>query len=205
MWGALIGAGISLIGGALQGNEDRKAARRENEAKQAANLQNTLEIAQEIGSLNVQQGMLRRNAAAQRSTAQRVALLGSGSATASAASAGVRGASVDAVLQDINRELGWAHTELELEQEGQVYNLRNRIRQVTQSGIANLYGYNPVQSSGDVMRNAAVGAGLNFASQYANQYFQFGGTSTNTSPSLGTGATAADYTGTAFSTWSANQ
>jgi hypothetical protein len=206
VWPLLIAAGSQLMNSASQSNAERRAGKQQNQLNKEANLRNALDVAQEISSVQVQQGVLRRTASAQRSAAQRIATLGQGSAEAQAGAIGVRGASVDAVLGDIDRELGWAKAELEQDQELEQFNLSTRLRTAVSGAIANLYGYQSVASTGDIMRGAIVNAGLNAAGQYASNYFQFGGgTSSNFAQSSTMGSSTAGYTGADFSTWSANQ
>jgi len=175
MWGLIAQAALSIGGALLKGKQEGKDADAANAAKAKANLANAIDTADSIGTLQAQAGLFKSQAAAARTAAGRQALLGRGSAEAQAASAGVRGASVDAVLSDIDRELGWAEADLERNVDVEQFNMQTRLRSLISNAKANVYGYSPVAGNDTLLSGALMQRALTVGSNYANNYFKFGG------------------------------
>ncbi len=174
MW-ALIAQGAMMVGGALlKGRQQAKDAEAANEEKAKANLANAIDTADSISTLQAQAGLYKSQAAAARTAAGRQALLGRGTAEAQAASAGVRGASVDAVIADIDRELGFAEADLERNVDVEQFNMQTRLRSLISGAKANLYGYTPVEGGQAILSGALVQGALAVGSTYANNYFKYG-------------------------------
>lgn len=184
MFWPLIAMGALSFGQTLLGNRaaTRQAAA-ENAARAAANTQTVLNTAQTIGSINVQAAQARTDAARQLQQAEVAALSATGSANANAAAAGVKGASVDAVTNDITRELGEARVTVEQNLETQQYNLQNRLREVIAGATASLRGEVTAQTTNPLLAGAFAVGGA-----YLNNYMRFGASSATT-PVVDTGTT----------------
>lgn len=183
MFWPLIAMGAISVGQSLLGN--RAAARQadaENAARYASNKQTVLNTAQTIGSINVQAAQLRTDAARQLHEAEVLALSATGSATANAAAAGVKGASVDAVTNDITRELGEARVAVEQNLETQQYNLQNRLREVISGASSSLRGEVAAQTTNPLLAGAFAVGGA-----YLNNYMRFGASSAVNNPVVDTG------------------
>lgn len=166
----LLAVGAMQLGQSLLNNRvaTRQAAA-ENAARAAANRQTVLNTAQSIGAINVQAAELRTNAARQLHQAEVAALYATGTAVAQAAAAGVKGASVDAVTDDIDRELGEAQVTVAQNLETQQYNLQNRLREVIAGAAASMRGEVTAQTTNPLLDVAFATGGA-----YLNQYMKFG-------------------------------
>ena len=174
MWALLAMAALSVGGSLLKGKDEARAARARNVQVEKANLANAVNTAHSVSTLKAQATLFQDQAANARAAAERQALSGASGAEAQAASAGVRGASVDAVISDIDRELGWANANLERTVDIEAFNMQTRLRSLISGAQANVYGYTPVQSTNSIMSDAVVQAGMEAGSTYANSYFKFG-------------------------------
>lgn len=173
MWWAMLAQGaMSAIKTANENKFRRKQVEAANKAAAAADYATVANASQAISALNVQNGQLRVEAAAQLNAAEVEAYKAAGSAVANAAAAGVKGASVDAVVMDIDRELGDVKTDVEQNLEIQQYNLTNRIREVVAGASNSLRGQmNPYSGEQSPLLNGLMTVG----SSYLNNYMQFGG------------------------------
>jgi hypothetical protein len=204
MW-ALIAQGIQAIGGVIiEGKAKNKQAAAENARVREANLLNAIETADSVSTLMGQQVVLRDKASTAHAAAIRQASLSKDSAEAQAAAAGVRGASADAVIQDIDRELGWATASIDSASEVEQFNMQTRLRSLISSSKANVIKGQPVGGTSSLI-TAAIGQGLlQMGATYASNYFQFGASSA-TRGTGGGGNAVSDYTGADYSTWVAAQ
>lgn len=156
----------------LENDERRKALRAENAATRATNSRIIANTGEEISAINVQNGLLRVGAARDLNAASREAYAATGSAVANAAAAQVKGASVDAVLNDIDRELGEARVSTEQALELGQYNITNRIREVTSSAAASILGeIDPNRGATSPLMSGLMAAG----STYLSSAMKFGG------------------------------
>ena len=171
-WPLLATGALSLGQSLLSNRAATRQAAAENAARAAANKQTVLNTAQSVGAINVQAAELRTNAARQLHQAEVAALSATGSAVANAAAAGVKGASVDAVTNDIDRELGEAQVTVEQNLETQQYNLQNRLRELISGAAASLRGEVVAQTSNPLLDAAFATGGA-----YLNNYMKFGSTS----------------------------
>ena len=170
-------AGKSLLGGL----QNRALQKQENKLIRENNRLKLVEMSYALGQTQVQQAAVRQQAATDLNTAGRMANTAGGDARAQAAAAGVRGASVDAVQDDIAMELSRAIGEIETRTITQTYNLNEQARSIAQSTLHNLGYLNKVASPAQVLGSSLVSGALNAGAQYASAYFQFGGKAAPTS------------------------
>lgn len=172
MWMMLAMAAASGIKGKLENDAKRKQIKANNKAAQAADDRTIANAYQEVSAYNLQNGMLRVQAAKELQTADKMAYSAQGTASANAAAAQVKGASVDAVINDIDRELGEARVATEQALEAGQYNIQNSIRSVVQSASSALMGQqNPWANQTSPLMTALGTLG----SAYINNQMKFGG------------------------------
>lgn len=171
-WAMLIQMAASGMKAAAEAKEKRAAMIAQNEAQAKADIATVQNAQQNISSLNVLNGNLRVQAAAQLNQASEAAAAARGTAEANAAAAQVKGASADAVLNDIDRELAEARVGVQQNLEIQQFNLANRMRETLTSAVNSLMGYTEYRGGGE-----ALGAMVNVGAQYASNYFKFGSSS----------------------------
>lgn len=188
MW-MMIAQGVAAgIKAKLEGDAKRKQMKAANKAAEAADNRTVANAYQEVSSFNLQNSMLRVQAAKELQAADKMAYSATGTATANAAAAQVKGASVDAVLGDIDRELGEARTATEQALEAGQYNIQNSIRSVIQSASSALLG----QQNPNANQTSPLFAALStVGSSYLNNQMKFGGGSGfdffgSSSPAAGT-------------------
>lgn len=178
-----LSAGKSLLGGL----QNRALQKEENKSILETNRLKLVEMAHALGQTQVQHAAVRSQAATDLNTAGRMANTAGGDARAQAAAAGVRGASVDAVQNDIEMELSRAIGEIETAAIVQTYNLNEQARSIAQSTLHNLGYLNKVASPLQVLGSSLVDGALSAGSQYASAYFKFGGRAPNSAASPGRG------------------
>lgn len=172
MWMMLAQAAASGIKAKLENDAKRKQIKAANKAAQAADDRTISNAFQEVSSYNLQNGMLRVQAAKELQAADKMAYSATGTVAANAAAAQVKGASVDAVINDIDRELGEARVATEQALEAGQYNIQNSIRSVVQSASAALMGQqNPSANQVSPLFSALTTVG----SSYINNQLKFGG------------------------------
>lgn len=182
MFWMLLAAGAMSAGQSALGNiSSQKAAQAENKARAVANLATVKNAAATVSAINVQEATLRTDAARQLRDAETAAYAATGSARANASAASVKGASVDAVTDDIQRELGEAQVTVEQNLETQQYNLQSRLREVIAGTVASLSGVVKAQTT-DSLVAGVMGAG----SAYMNNYMKFGSSSAVRTPATTT-------------------
>lgn len=174
MWALLAQAGFALAGSLMEGRKANEAAKAQNKMNKAANLANALETAQAIGNLQVQQSQLKDQAATSRAAAIRQAALGTGAAENQAANAGVTGASVDAVISDIQRELGTSELEMERAAGVEQFNMQTRLRSLISGAKAGAYSGQRLITSGELVGSALANAALSAGRTYVDNYFKYG-------------------------------
>lgn len=183
-WMLALGAASGIKAG-MENKGKQKQIKAANKAARAADDRTIANAGQEISALNVQNGMLRVQAARQLNEAGQAAYAASGSAIANAAAAQVKGASVDAVLGDIDRELGEARTATEQALETGQYNIVNRIRETVSSASNALIGQKDPFSQDQSPLMAGL---MTMGSAYINNTMKFGGGNTGSWFSGGSGA-----------------
>lgn len=173
MWWMMLAQGVaSGIKTKLEGDAKRKQTEAANKAARAADDRTIANAYQEVSSYNLQNGMLRVQAAKELQQADKMAYSATGTVAANAAAAQVKGASVDAVINDIDRELGEARVATEQALEAGQYNIQNSIRSVVQSASNALMGQqNPWANQPSPLLSALSTMG----SSYLNNQMKFGG------------------------------
>lgn len=169
--------GMQAAQGAVQGLLQRKDMFEQNKAIAEANLANINAAKKSILNVQMQQNFARQQAAASIDSARRAALSAGGVFEAEAAAAGVRGASVDAVQMDIERELGENVDQQRADAVMTEFNLNAEISNIANSTRMNLTPLHKIPSVGSTLVRAAVGAGISTGAAYAASRFQFGSSS----------------------------
>jgi len=160
----------SALQGILGGRAKRKLMKRQNEAAFQANQRNLIQNADTISSLNLQASQLRQSAAVQRFQANREADKAQGTAEAQAAAAGVKGASVDAQAQLLEKRADEVDATILYNTEVQTNNVTQQITQQVYSTLANFnYGAGKAPSNSSIIGAAFINAGI----QTASSYFSF--------------------------------
>ena len=193
-------AGVSVLQGILGGAAQRKQIKAQNKAAAQANALNTLEAFQGVSAIEVQRGAVRQQTAKTLALADRRAAEASSTVGAASAATGVQGASVDAVQNDIDRELGEVQGELEIQHINQEYTLNQRVRELVTGTRMSLEQMQDVPSSASILRGALLQGAMSAGSAYANQYFQFGSTG---EMGAKTGATLTQRTSSGVQTFAA--
>lgn len=170
-WMLAAGAASGIKTG-LENKQKQKQIKAANKAAKAADDRTIANAFQEVSSYNVQNGMLRVQAAKELQSAGKMAYSAAGTVTANAAAAQVKGASVDAVLGDIDRELGEARVATEQALEAGQYNIQNKIRSTAYSASTALMGQKDPFSQDSSPLMAALGT---MGSMYIDSQMKFGG------------------------------
>lgn len=203
MWQAMAFDAAKNVFGAIENNraavEDYKRGLRanqaENQAIQEANLQNTIRTGYRVGILNVQRGQSRVQAVQQGRDIGIKARQLLGSSEANAAASGSVGASIDAVVDDIQRKSDEAQGNVDANWETTQQNFDTQLNDMVQSGLDSLQSSKKMDYSGprtqDIFTAALVGAaktGGEFYQEYAVANMKLGlgkkGVGNNTSPGL---------------------
>lgn len=166
--------GLSAAQGIFGGLQQRQQIKAQNKLTKEANRRNVLEAFQGVSAIEVQRGRIRTQTAKNLQLAGRMADEVRGSTRAAQAAAGVKGASVDATLDDIDREQAEVSVELQQQHTAQEYDLNNRIRELMTSTRAGLGQLQKVPSIGSILLGGLVQGGLSAGSAYASQAFSFG-------------------------------
>lgn len=166
--------GLSAAQGIFGGLQQRQQIKAQNKLTAAANQRNVLEAFQGVSAIEVQRGRVRTQSAKDLELAGRMADEARGSTRAAQAAAGVKGASVDATLDEIDREQAAVNVELQQQQINQEYDLNTRIRELMTQTQAGLGQFQKVPSVGSIILGGIVQGGLSAGAAYASQAFQFG-------------------------------
>lgn len=171
-WIPMLAAGAMSAGKTALDNKDKQdQAKRENKAREKVDLRNLADAAQQVGSLGMLAGEYRRQATETRISAQREIGKARGTAEAQAGAAGIKGASVDAVFDDLDREFGEAEVAIDRDLENKQYNLGEQLRSLQLSTANGLLGQiNPKAG----LKNPLMEGLLTMGSMYADSYFKFG-------------------------------
>lgn len=171
-WIPMLAAGAMSAGKTALDNKDKQdQAKRGNKAREKVDLRNLADAAQQVGSLGMLAGEYRRQATATRISAQREIGKARGTAEAQAGAAGIKGASVDAVFDDLDREFGEAAVAIDRDLENKQYNLGEQLRSLQLSTANGLLGQiNPKAG----LQNPLLNGALTMGSMYADSYFKFG-------------------------------
>lgn len=171
-WIPMLAAGAMSAGKAALDNKDKQdQAKRENKAREKVDLRNLADAAQQVGSLGMLAGEYKRQATETRISAQREIGKARGTAEAQAGAAGIKGASVDAVFDDLDREFGEAEVAIDRDLENKQYNLGEQLRSLQLSTANGLLGQiNPKAG----LKNPLMEGLMTMGSMYADSYFKFG-------------------------------
>lgn len=171
-WIPMLAAGAMSAGKTALDNKDKQdQAKRENKAREKVDLRNLADAAQQVGSLGMLAGEYRRQATETRISAQREIGKARGTAEAQAGAAGIKGASVDAVFDDLDREFGEAEVAIDRDLENKQYNLGEQLRSLQLSTANGLLGQiNPKAG----LKNPLMEGLMTMGSMYADSYFKFG-------------------------------
>lgn len=174
--------GLSAAQGIFGGLQQRQQIKAQNKLTKEANRRNVLEAFQGVSAIEVQRGQVRTQTAKNLQLAGRMADEVRGSTRAAQAAAGVKGASVDATLDDIDREQAEVSVELQQQHITQEYDLNNRIRELMTGTRAGLGQLQKVPSIGSILLGGLVQGGLSAGSAYASQAFKFGSFGSTSTP-----------------------
>ena len=139
--------GLSTAQGYMNGLADRELIRTQNKMTREANRENTREVARTIGSERSAEGV-------------------ASSAAAQAAAAGVKGASVQAVRDNIENELFAAVDAIKSNALMQERNLNEQIISMSTQARLNLGKFQRVPKRSDVLKGAMLQAGIGTAGTY---------------------------------------
>lgn len=174
--------GLSAAQGIFGGLQQRQQIKAQNKLTKEANRRNVLEAFQGVSAIEVQRGQVRTQTAKNLQLAGRMADEVRGSTRAAQAAAGVKGASVDATLGDIDREQAEVSVELQQQHIAQEFDLNNRIRELMVGTRAGLGQLQKVPSTGSILLGGLVQGGLSAGSAYASQAFSFGSFGSTSTP-----------------------
>jgi len=166
--------GAQAAQGILAGAQRREEVKAQNKLTAQQNRTNATEAAYTIANVQIQQAAVRRQAAGDLNTAQRMAMIATGDSTAQAAAAGVKGASVDAVQQDVGIELDRATGEIQSSAITQEANLNDQIRSIAVQTRLNFGTFSEAPGWKGIIGQAAVSGAMSAGTSYAQNYFKFG-------------------------------
>lgn len=167
-------AGMSALQSTLGGLQSREQIAAQNDAIAEANYRNTIEAFQGVSAIEAQRAQLRQQTAKTLDLAGRRAAEEASATGAMAASAGVKGASVDAVQDTIARERQDAEFEIASQYSSQDYNLNQQIRELVTGTRLNFAQMQKVPSIGSTISSGLTSGALSAGSLYAASYFKFG-------------------------------
>lgn len=171
-WIPLLISGAMTAGKAALDNKAKvRQAKLENKAREKTDLRNLAEAAQEVGSLGLLAAQYRQQATQATTSAQREVGKARGTAEAQAGAAGIKGASVDAVFQDLDREFSDAEVAIDRNLENQQYNLGEQLRTLQFQTANGLLGQRNPQAN---LRNPLLEGAATIGMNYASSYFQYG-------------------------------
>jgi uncharacterized protein (DUF1800 family) len=167
----LIAGAMSAGKTALDNKEAIRKGKLENKARAKVDLRNLADAAQQVGSLGMLAGEYRRQATETSIAAQREVGKAKGTAEAQAGAAGIKGASVDAVFQDLDREFNEAQVQIDRDLENKQYNLSEQLRSLQLATANGLLGQTNPRAG---LSSPLLSGALQMGSMYADAYFKFG-------------------------------
>lgn len=174
MWALVAYAGVQALQGIMGAKQQNKQIKAQNKLDLETNRLNMLEADYAKFALDAQRTAVRDQTAKQLDLANRMRMQSRGSVQAQAAAAGVKGASVEHVVQDIDRDAQERKFELENQHVWSEYDITQQQVNVYGSARAALLRPRRMQSSSQILMGSVLQAGLNTAGLYANQYFKIG-------------------------------
>ena len=168
--------GSSLLGGIMQDKQANKQTKANNKAALKQNALNYLETQKAVLALDAQRAAVRQQATKSITLARRQANQEAGTATASAAAAGIEGMTANQVLGDITRDANEREYEIRNQTRLQLEDIDVQAKQYYSQHFA---GLQTMQRSntpgmGAHLLNGAMAA----ANQYAQAYYSFGAPAT---------------------------
>lgn len=188
---ALLGAqvGMSVLSGVMGNSQQAKQVKAQNKQIVKQNQANLLQAEATVLSMEAQRSMLRQQTAKHLELARTSARGSTGGIEASVGAAGIKGATVEAIKSDVERDLQAVEYETESRYVWSEYDINmNQQSVLSQSklGMTPMQSYNP-KSLGSMVAEGAMQA----AGTYAGQYFQFGSVGgSKTAPTKGGSKTA---------------
>lgn len=163
--------GSQLMQGMMQDKANAKQALAQNKLILKQNKLNRIEADRTVLGLEAQRGALRQQTAKTLDLANRQAQASSGTVTAAAAASYIKGATVDAVLNDVETDYQAKKYEVEVDHVWKEWDIMNQgISTYSQVKL----GQTPfIKTSSNIGAHLANGV-MQAASVYANQYFKFG-------------------------------
>lgn len=180
-WFAVGAAAVAVAGSLYSSNQAGKSAAKqgsaaskaENEAVIRANTQSVIRNSYKAGMMNLQSGLMKKQATQQGYDTSVQAQAALGASSANAAAAGTVGASVDAVQNDINMKWGEAEAQQRENYEAELTNFNNELEALSTSAEgevqhARRYEY-AGPSGGEMMIGAALAGVSSFYSTYGQK------------------------------------
>lgn len=181
--------GSAVMQGAMQDKAKAKDVKSQNKAINKQNYANRLEAEAQVLSLDAQRSALRMQTAKTLDLANRAASASTGGVQAAAGASAIKGATVDSILGDVERDYQEKVFEVETQHEWAEYDIGmqglNTLRQ-TQLGNTQTLSQPKSQIGAHLTQGLMQAAGV-----YAQQYFKFGSGSNN-------GATGSYSTSSAY-------
>lgn len=174
MWALVAYAGVQALQGIMGAKQQNKQIKAQNKLDLETNRANMLEAEYARTALDAQRTAVRDQTAKQLDLANRMRMQAQGGVQAQAAAAGVKGASVEHVVQDIDRDAQERKFELENQHVWTEYDITQQQVNVYGSARAALLRPRRMQSSSQILKGSVLQAGLNTAGLYASQYFEIG-------------------------------
>lgn len=173
---ALLGAqvGMSVLSGVMGNKQQAKQVKAQNKQIAKQNQANLLQAEATVLSMEAQRSVLRQQTAKHLALARTAARGSVGGIEAAAGASGIKGATVDAIKNDVERDLQAAEYEAESRYVWSEYDINiNQQSVLSQSKL----GMTPMQSFSPKSLGSMVAEGaMQAAGTYAVQYFQFGST-----------------------------
>lgn len=172
LMGALLLGGASAGQGLLQGIANRKNAKYQNAQIKRQNTINLAQASYAAADMQREGALARMQLTKTKELQQRAAQAELSSTAATAGAAGVKGASVDAVAQDVQRELSEAEYETTVQYKQHQEDLQRRIHDIRQQALLGQAPKVHVPSYSQVLASSVMQGSFAIGGAYANQYFQ---------------------------------
>lgn len=171
---ALLLGGSALGSGLLQGVQQRQNAKYQNAQIKRQNIINMQQASYAAADALREGAVARMQLTRTREMQQRAAQAELSSTTAAAAAVGVKGSSVQAVAQDVQRELSEADYEVTVSYKQIQEDLRRRMHDTRQAAILGQAPSVRVPSHGQILTSSLLQGSFAIGGAYANEYFRLG-------------------------------
>lgn len=179
-WMLVGAAAVSVVGSAYGASEAKKKAKKqvskENSERATANLANAVRGTYRAGLLNLQEGQYKKSAIQQGFDMSVAGADALGKVSANAAASGTVGASVDAVLNDVEQRVGEALAQQVDVAEVVQFNFdvqREEIQSEVERGQYQMVTAD-LQSDKDIYKNALISGALTAGSMYTSSQMSLG-------------------------------